>query len=326
MKPRAAVIGTVFMDCKGFARQLYDPYGRNLGSIKFVHGGVGRNVAQNLSLLNLEVFFVSTIDDSALGEEVARRLRQTQVNLDYLGVSKSHGMGLWLALLDQQGDLAGSISQMPDLTLLQEMVDNRGQEIMERVSHVVLEIDLNAEIAKKVIKISRQHNKPVYGIPGNLDVVLKHRDLLSHIECFICNDVEAGRLIGKNITGSEINEVLQELKALVKREGLPSMVITLGPRGSVYADSRTGDEGYQPAFETRVVDSSGAGDAFFSGTVAGLIRRLPLREAVVLGSKVASWTIQVEENTCFDIRDRLSRDDQLLARLRDTITAPRIAL
>ncbi len=326
MKPSVAVIGTVFMDCKGFARHLYNPYGRNLGSIRFVHGGVGRNVAQNLSLLNLEVVFVSTIDESAMGEEVARRLRQAQVNLDYLGVGRSHGMGLWLALLDQKGDLAGSISQMPDLTLLQRLVTDKGPEIMERVTHVVLEIDLNAEIARKVIDLSRQHKKPVYGIPGNLDVILKHRDLLSQTECFICNEVEAGRLIGKEITGSEIDEVLQVLKNFVKSEGLSSMVITLGPRGSVYVDSRTGEQGYQPAFETRVIDSSGAGDAFFSGTVMGLIRRLPLREAVVLGSKVASWTIQVEENTCLDIRDRLIRDENLLARLRETITAPRIAL
>ncbi|MGE5544195.1 MAG: PfkB family carbohydrate kinase, partial [Bacillota bacterium] len=59
---------------------------------------------------------------------------------------------------------------------------------------------------------------------------------------------------------------------------------------------------------TRVIDSSGAGDAFFSGTVMGLIRKLPLSKAVVFGSMVASWTIQVEENTCFDIQERLSRE------------------
>ena len=326
MKPRVAVIGTVFVDCKGFARQLYNPQGRNLGSIRFVHGGVGRNVAQNLSLLNLEVLFVSTIDDSAMGEEVARRLRQVQVNLDYLGVSKSHGMGLWLALLDQQGDLAGSVSQMPDLTRLQKLIDEKGHEIMERTSHVVLELDLNDEISRKVIEMARQYNKPVYGLPGNLEVVLKHRDLLGQTECFICNDVEAGRLMGKGITGQEIEEVLRELKLLVQKEGLPSMVITLGPRGSVYVDSRTGENGFQPAFEAVVIDSSGAGDAFFSGTVMALIRKLPLREAVVFGSKVASWTIQVEENTCYDIRDRLSNEGQLLLRLRDTVKIPGVAL
>ncbi|MGE5545226.1 MAG: PfkB family carbohydrate kinase, partial [Bacillota bacterium] len=220
MKPRVAVIGTVFLDCKGFARQHYNPYGRNLGSVKFVHGGVGRNVAQNLSLLNLEVLFVSTIDDSPMGKEVAFRLRHAGVNLDYLRVNKNRGMGLWLALLDQQGNLVGSISQMPDLSLLQELIVEKGKEIIERVNHVVLELDLNAEISRMVTNLARLHSKPIYGIPGNLEVVLKHRDLLGDIECFICNDVEAGKLIGQDLTSLEAGEILQELKRLIRAVGL----------------------------------------------------------------------------------------------------------
>lgn len=83
------------------------------------------------------------------------------------------------------------------------------------------------------------------------------------------------------------------------RDGLQSMVLTLGERGSVYYDALTGEKAYQPAFKTEVVDSSGTGDAFFSGTVAGLIRNLPLSKAVVMGTRLASLTIQSEENTCY---------------------------
>ena len=39
------VVGAVFVDVKGFPEDLYLPTGRNAGEIKFVHGGVGRNVA-----------------------------------------------------------------------------------------------------------------------------------------------------------------------------------------------------------------------------------------------------------------------------------------
>jgi pseudouridine kinase len=60
-----------------------------------------------------------------------------------------------------------------------------------------------------------------------------------------------------------------------------------------------GEKAYQPALKTEVVDSSGAGDAFFSGTVAGLSRNLPLGKVVVLGARLASLTIQSEENTCY---------------------------
>lgn len=68
--------------------------------------------------------------------------------------------------------------------------------------------------------------------------------------------------------------------------------------------------GFQPAFQTEVTDSSGAGDAFFSGTVMGLIRNRPLGEAVIYGTRVAYWTIQVEENTNRSIPARI-REEKL---------------
>jgi len=109
--------------------------------------------------------------------------------------------------------------------------------------------------------------------------------------------------------GMEIKELQKVLVNYVMMAGIPSMVITLGDRGSVYYDSRTREKGYQPAFKTEVVDSSGAGDAFFSGTVMGLVRGRPLGEAVAYGTRVASWTLQVEENNCLEMAVKLREEE-----------------
>ena len=307
MEPNIAVIGTVFIDCKGFAGKGYNPFGRNLGSVKFVHGGVGRNVAENLALLNQKTLFVSTVDNSALGNEVIKRLRKSRVNLDFLCSAESKGMGMWLAVLDQRGDLVGSISQMPDLGLMERLIDEKGREIVQAASHIALEIDLNERISRKVIEYAGEYGKRVYGIPGNLEVILNNRDFLCCTDCFICNDVEAGRLMGMDLSDMEIKELQKVLVNYVTTAGIPSMVVTLGERGSVYYDSGTREKGCQPAFKTGVVDSSGAGDAFFSGTVMGLVRGRPLSEAVAYGTRVASWTLQVEENNCLEMAVKLWR-------------------
>jgi pseudouridine kinase len=312
MDPNVAVIGTIFMDCKGFARQIYNPLGRNLGSIKFVHGGVGRNVAENLANLSLPVFFVSTVDNSALGKDVVFRLNKANVNLDYLSYAGERGMGMWLAILDQKGDLVGSVSQMPDLGLLEGLISEKGFQIVEAASHIVLELDLNESISRRIVEIAHRCNKRIYGIPGNLDVVMNNRDLLSYLDCFICNDIEGGRLLGADLSGMKIEHLQDNLTGFVEDSGLHSMVITLGVRGSVYYDSGTGEKGFQPAFQTEVVDSSGAGDAFFSGTVAGLIRNRPLAESVIYGTRVAFWTIQVEENTCPDLPVKIREEGLFL--------------
>ena len=66
--------------------------------------------------------------------------------------------------------------------------------------------------------------------------------------------------------------------------GVPAMVLTMGSQGSVYVDHRSGEFGRCPAQSVDMVDSTGAGDAFFSGTVAALMKRMPLSQAVRVGT------------------------------------------
>ncbi|PYI50805.1 carbohydrate kinase family protein [Paenibacillus flagellatus] len=319
MSLKATVIGTVFIDCKGFARDIYIPTGRNLGSIRFVHGGVGRNVAENLARMGVPTRFVSSVDATGLGQEVIERLRRTNADTQYVGAAEREGMGMWLAVLDHAGDLAGSISQMPDLGTMERIVAEHGDTIVRESSHLLLELDLNATISKRVLELAEKHGKPVYGIPGNLEVVLGHPELMRSLSCFICNHVEAERLLGVPV--HELDEAAQKeaMLAYLQRSGLRSLVVTLGADGSVYASADTGEFGRQTVFPVNVQDTSGAGDAFFSGAAMGLMRGLPLRDAVVCGTKVAGWTIESPENNCERLGELLAQDEAIRALLPDSV-------
>ena len=48
----------------------------------------------------------------------------------------------------------------------------------------------------------------------------------------------------------------------------------------------------------QVKDTTGAGDAFFSGTVMALTKGMPLSEAVKYGSRLASLTISSDGSAC----------------------------
>ena len=67
------VIGAIFVDIKGFPLDAYIPTGRNAGTIKYRHGGVSRNVVEDIANVELRPTFVSIVDESALGEEVLKR-------------------------------------------------------------------------------------------------------------------------------------------------------------------------------------------------------------------------------------------------------------
>lgn len=293
-----ALFGTVFMDVKGFSANPYDPIGRNPGLVKFIHGGVGRNVAEDLGVLGVPVTLVSTVDQSGIGDEIISRLQGNCVNTKHLRQVEENGMGMWLAILDQHGDLAGSISRMPDLKLFEDLIDEKGEEIIKESTHVAIEIDLNEAISDKVIALARKYNKPVYGLPGNLEVTLKHPELLAGMECFVCNDIEAGKLFEVTFDAENIEAMQVELQKFANAKGICSMVVTMGEKGAMYYHKGNKESGYYKVQPVKMVDSTGAGDSFFAGLVTGFVKGYLMRESVQFASRVAAYTIQSEESTC----------------------------
>ena len=74
------VIGAVFVDIKGYPEDVFIPKGRNVGRVEQVHGGVGRNVAEDIANCELRPTFVSLVDDSGAGADVVRKLKTHKVN------------------------------------------------------------------------------------------------------------------------------------------------------------------------------------------------------------------------------------------------------
>lgn len=294
---RTAVIGVVFVDVKGFPHGKYIPTGRNIGDVKIVHGGVSRNVAQNLANVGNDVTMITMFEPDALGSGVRANLAANGVDLTY-AIEAPAGMGMWLAVMDENGDLAGSISRQPDSSRLDALFQERGDEIMQNCDDVVLEIDMRASIADRVFELAEKHRRDIYVIVGNMGVILKRQNLLSRARLLVMNEIEAGLLFGCTLDPADPDHVLAVTRDEAAKRNLNQIVVTLGVHGSIYYDSRSGETGFVPAEQTHLVDSTGAGDAFFSGTVDGLIHGMTLRDACASGAHLASLTIQTEENTC----------------------------
>ena len=296
------VVGAVFVDVKGFPDDLYLPTGRNAGSIEFVHGGVGRNVAEDIANVELRPTFVSLVDGSAQGEEVVRKLRKHKVNTDYIRVVPN-GMGMWLAVFDSAGDLAGSISRRPDLWPICDILDEKGDEIFRNADSVVIEADSGKDIVKRALDLAEKYGKPVYGVVANMGIASERRDFLQRMDCFVCNQAEAGILFVANYSDVTPEDLCAELPARLESANIPAIIVTMGSRGAVYAN-RSGEVGYFPAEHVNVRDTTGAGDAFCAGASIGLTYGKSMREAVEIGTRLAASVIKVSENVCPRFRPR----------------------
>ena len=263
------VLGAVFVDIKGFPEDIYVPDGRNAGHVEYIHGGVSRNVVEDIANLELRPTFLGIADNTALGEDVVRKLQRHKVNTEYMK-EIPNGMGTWLAVFDHNGDLAGSISQRPNLMPILDILEENGDEIIENCDSIVAEIDMDKEIIKKLVQ---------------------------KFDCLICNQIEAGVFFSDDYSEKTPAEMEKILAERLKAANVPAMVVTMGGDGAVYAEA-DGESGFCPAQKVQVKDTTGAGDAFCAGVSAGLTYGKTLGKAVEIGTRLAASVITSSENVC----------------------------
>lgn len=290
------VIGAVFVDIKGYPDANFIPTGRNAGHVERVHGGVGRNVAEDIANCELRPTFVSLVDESGDGADVIRKLNKHKVNTEYIRTTRD-GMGTWLAVFDNNGDVAASISRRPNLLPIADILDKHGDEIFASADSIICEIDIDKDIIKRVFKLAKKYNKKVISVVGNMSIALERRDFMKSIDCFICNIQEAGLLFLDDYSGKTVEEMADILSERVISAQFSSMIVTMGGDGAVYADNQ-GDKGWCPARKVDVKDTTGAGDSFCAGVAIGLTYGKTLKEACEIGAMLAASVIVTTDSVC----------------------------
>ena len=291
-----AVMGAVFVDIKGYPISQYCPGGRNAGRVHQVHGGVSRNIAEDIANVELEPTFISVVDHSGISTDVIDKLKRHRVNTDYIRRTDD-GLGTWLAIFDNNGDVVGSISKRPDLSGIQTILEKFGEEIFSNADSIIVEIDMDPQILKKVFALAETWNKEIYAVVSNMSIALERRDLFKKTACIVCNEQEAGLMFSENYEGMEPEELMQVLSRRIAQAQIPRMIVTLGSRGAVFAQ-QSGEAGFCPSIETEVVDTTGAGDAFFAGVAIGLTYGKSLEQACRIGTRLAASVIATKENVC----------------------------
>ena len=290
------IIGAAFVDIKGYPHAQYIPGGRNSGHVVEVHGGVGRNIAEDISNVELRPTFVTIVDKSALGEDVIQKLERHQCCTEYIR-RKPGGLGTWLAVFDNTGDVVASISKRPDLSEIERILDEEGDEIFGLADSIAVEADIEVPILKKTIALAEQYGKKVFGVISNMSIAVERRDLLRRLDCLVCNLQEAGILFSEDYEGRTPDEMVEIIYNKIQQAQMKGIVVTMGGEGAVYA-GLDGQKGHCPPQHVDVNDTTGAGDAFFSGIAIGLTYGKSMAEACEIGTRLAASVIVTDENVC----------------------------
>ena len=211
-------------------------------------------------------------------------------------------------MFDNNGDVTASISKRPDLSPISGVLKEHGDEIFSTADSIAVEIDMDVSLLKQIFALAEKYNKKVYAVVSNMSLAMERRDLLRNCACVVCNEQEAGMLFSIDYENLTPEEFMEFLKTGIKKAGFQRMVVTLGEHGAIYA-AKDGEAGYAPAQPVDVIDTTGAGDAFFAGCTIGLTYGKTMAEACAIGTRLAASVICTKESVCprfqpqeFDLR------------------------
>lgn len=88
----------------------------------------------------------------------------------------------------------------------------------------------------------------------------------------------------------------KEIAKFLKDKGVKNVIVKLGHRGC-YVDA-FGERYYQSAYQTPVVDTTGAGDSFVAGVLYGLAKEWEIERITRFASAVSAHCIQELGATC----------------------------
>lgn len=284
LNPReaAAVIGGLNMDIWGRPDAALTLRDSNPGSVRMTPGGVGRNIAHNLSLLGLPVSLVAALGDDLIGRALSEACLALGLDLSHARILPGAHSSTYLFVTGADGDMAVAISDMDVCEALTPEYLEAQLPWLQRFRAVVLDANLTEESLDLLCRACRA---PLYADTVSAAKAPRLLPRLGALRALKTNLLEAEVLTG-------LSDPARAAEALV-RSGADRVFVSLGAEGMIAAER--GRCLHLPVYDTAVVNTTGAGDAAAAAIVWADLLGLELEAAAQCAQLAGSITCRSEQ-------------------------------
>jgi sugar/nucleoside kinase (ribokinase family) len=250
-------------------------------------GGCAVNTAVALAKLGLPAEVIGKVGQDALGDFLVRELDRHGVGTAGVRRDARLGTSATMVLVSPEGERSFIHYLGANADLIPEDIDT---EIVRRASilHVAGALVLPGLDGPPLARILE--NARSAGVVTFLDTVWdasgRWMELvgpsLPHVDFFVPSIAEARRLAGLDRP--------EEIARFLLDRGVGTVALKMAEAGCYVAD-RQGREIHAPAFRVEVVDSTGAGDAFAAGFMAGVLNGWPLERTAAFANAMGALGI-----------------------------------
>jgi len=224
------VIGAANIDIGGTPYKPLIPGDSNPGVIKMSYGGVGRNIANNLSMLGVEVKLVTAAGDDTLGKEMLEKCKAAGIDTSLSVVVPGASSSMYLFINDDEGEMDLALSHVDIMEHITPEYIESISGVLDSASIVVADCNLSRETLMKLKDVC---NTPLYVDTVSVSHADKIKGDLEGIDTLKPNLLEAEYLTDMIIETE--NDFIEAARALID-QGVRRVFISAGPHGMLAAD------------------------------------------------------------------------------------------
>ena len=283
----AAVVGGVNIDIGGRPYQTLAARDSNPGRVTVSLGGVGRNIAHNLCLLDVRVRFLTAFGDDMHAQRIEAGCADLGIDISHARKVSGGSTSTYLFLSDENGDMALAVS---DMEICESITPEYMAANLSLLNHAQVVV-VDGNLPEETLQYLAQHcTAPLFADPVSAAKADKLKPILGRLNTLKPNRLEAELLSGVCITDE--NSLRHAAQKLLE-SGLHRVFISLGQDG-VFAADRNGCELF-PCLQTKVRNTTGAGDAFMAGLVWAYLEGMDMTETLKAATAAAAISTESDE-------------------------------
>jgi len=237
-------------------------------------GGKGSNQAVAAAKAGAKTFFISKIGDDQFGTMAKKIYEDVGVDYSKVIISKEYSTGAAGILVNNKGQNAINVVPGAAGALTTEDIDAASSVIKES-SIFLTQLEAPKDVVYYALKIAKENNVTTVLNPAPASEIDK--DIFPLIDYFTPNEIEASFYVNYKV---ENEEDANKASLQLLKQGIKNVIITLGDKGAFFANDRENFHIKAMNLGEKVVDTTGAGDAFNAGFAVALTEDKNINDSI----------------------------------------------